>query len=362
MPDGMASLLPSRQFFGQTLRLGDCLSIMKGMQAESVDVIVTSPPYNLNLSYSQYDDARDEQEYLVWMEEIFTELMRVAKSNASIFLNISGSNVKPYIPFELLTRLRRVGFHLQNHISWVKSIGMGTESRGHFKPVGGKRFMHNNHEHIFHLTLNNNVELDRLSIGIPFQDKTNILRRGHDRDLRCRGNTWFIPYSTVKSKVQKFNHPGTFPVELPLWCIYLHGKSDSLVLDPFVGTGTTLVAARLAGVNGIGIDVDPAYIKTARERVQHIGEGALDIVLNRTEIQELLIQNPATEKDGGWQSLVVGLQKRTNKTTGHLTLTASDIEQIHRYAFGYTKGGWQARLKTIFERHLGPQLDGSTSP
>jgi DNA modification methylase len=256
-----------------------------------------------------------------------------------------------------MVRLRGLGFFLQNHITWIKSIGMETESRGHFKPVGGRRFMHHNHEHIFHLTLSNNVELDRLSIGLPFQDKTNIARRGHDRDLRCRGNTWFIPYSTVKSKAQKFNHPGTFPVELPLWCIYLHGGDNLTVLDPFVGTGTTLVAARLARARGIGVDIDPTYIETARQRIEQTGDGAVDVTLNHVEIQELLKQDPATEKDGGWQSLIVGLQKRTNKTTGHLTLTASDLEQIRRYAFSYGNGGWESRLVAIFGRSLGAKLD-----
>jgi DNA methylase len=193
---------------------------------------------------------------------------------------------------------------------------------------------------------------------MPFQDKSNIARRGHERDLRCRGNTWFIPYSTVKSKAQKFNHPGTFPVELPLWCIYLHGGSSPTVLDPFAGTGTTLVAARLAGVQGIGIDIDPAYIETAKLRVKQAAEGANDITLNHDEIRLLLKQDPATEKAGGWQGLLVGLQKRLNKTTGHLTVTAADIEQIQRYA-GYTTGGFQARLLTIFGRTLGPKLDGS---
>ena len=191
------------------------------------------------MAYSTYDDNLTEAGYLDWFAAVASEIRRVMRPSASFFLNMAGSNSRPYLPFELVTRLRHGGFFLQNHITWIKSIGMDMESRRHFKPVGGKRFMHHNHEHIFHLTLTNEVELDRLSIGLPFQDKTNIARRGHARDLRCRGNTWFIPYSTVKSKAQKHNHPGTFPVELPLWCIYLHGGKDLAVLDPFVGSGRT---------------------------------------------------------------------------------------------------------------------------
>ena len=103
---------------------------------------------------------------------------------------------------------------------------------------------------------------------MPFKDKSNIARRGHTRDLRCRGNTWFIPYQTVQSRAAKFNHPGTFPVDLPRWCIRLHGRKAPVVLDPFMGTGTTLVATLLEAGHGIGIDIDPAYVAIARERVE----------------------------------------------------------------------------------------------
>ena len=357
MPDGMSALAQSYVVHEQTLKLGNCAIIVEAMQASSVDLVVTSPPYNLNLAYSLYDDSLDEADYISWLIKICSSIKRVLKPSGSFFLNIAGSNSRPYLPFELLVRLRNNGFFLQNHITWIKSIGMETESRGHFKPISGQRFMHHNHEHIFHLTLSNQVKLDRLAIGTPFQDKSNISRRGHARDLRCRGNTWFIPYSTVKSKAQKFNHPGTFPVELPLWCIYLHGGNGKVVvLDPFVGTGTTLLAARMAGAAGIGIDIDPNYVNIAKNRIQQAGDGALDVTLSPTEIRELLKQNPATEKDGGWQSLIVGLQKRTNKTTGHLTLSKTDLEAIPRYAFKYGNGGWEGRLLCIFSRHLGPKL------
>jgi site-specific DNA-methyltransferase (adenine-specific) len=359
MADGLDWPGGAKRVGSQTVIPGDCLAVMASqIDRGSIDVVVTSPPYNLNLAYSLYADTRTEADYVAWLLSAAAQIKQVLKPDGSFFLNIGGSNSQPWLPFEIIVKLRAAGFSLQNHIMWIKSISMESGSSGHFKPVGGRRFMHHNHEHIFHLTLTNSVELDRLSIGIPFQDKTNIARRGHERDLRCRGNTWFIPYSTVKSKAQKFNHPGTFPVELPLWCIYLHGGTSATVLDPFMGTGTTLVAARLAGANGIGIDIDPIYTQTALQRLQQIGESAMDLTLNREEIHELLKQDPSTEKDGGWQGLLVGFQKRLNKTTGHLTMIDGDLEQIQRYAFHYTHGGWQNRLLAIFRRALGPKLDG----
>lgn len=245
---------------------GDCLTALPALSAETVDLVVTSPPYNLGLPYRDYADRRSEEDYLGWLLRVAREVRRVMKGDASFFLNISGSSSAPWLPFELIVRLRPL-FTLQNHITWIKSIATKDDAVGHFKPVGGQRFLHHNHEHIFHLTLSGDVKLDRLAIGVPFKDKSNIARRGHLKDLRCRGNTWFIPYDTVQSKAAKFHHPGTFPLALPRWCIRLHGRSNAVVLDPFMGTGTTLVAAELEGASGIGIDIDASYVNVAHRRL-----------------------------------------------------------------------------------------------
>ena len=71
----------------------------------------------------------------------------------------------------------------------------------------------------------------------------------------------------MQSRQAKYNHPGTFPLDLPRWCIRLHGRVGAVVLDPFAGTGTTLVAAALEGASGIGIELDAAYVATAAERL-----------------------------------------------------------------------------------------------
>ena len=210
------------------------------MEAGSVDVVVTSPPYNLGIAYGRYRDTKAEEEYLGWMERVADALRRVMRPDASFFLNIAGSSTQPWLPFELIVRLRRC-FVLQNHVVWVKSIAVTAEGAvGHNKPVPGTRFLNRNHEHVFHLTQTGEVALDRLAIGTPFSDKSNIARRGHLQDKRCRGDTWFIPYATVQSRSEKFHHPGTFPLDLPRWCIRLHGKPGAVVLDPFAGAGTTL--------------------------------------------------------------------------------------------------------------------------
>jgi len=255
------------------LHCADCLDALAAMEPASVDVIVTSPPYNLGIAYASYDDRRGQDEYLDWMMEVGVALRRVLRPDGSFFLNVAGSSSQPWLPFELIVRLRR-DWALQNHITWVKSIATGTDSVGHFKPVPGERFLHRNHEHIFHLTHGGVVRLDRLAVRVPFKDKSNIARRGHAQDLRCRGDTWFIPYETVQNRAQKFGHPGTFPLNLPRWCIRLHGKSAPVVLDPFAGTGTTLLATQLEGGTGIGIEIDPNYVAIAQSRLAKAAEAA----------------------------------------------------------------------------------------
>lgn len=259
----------------QQIIRGDCLRALRRMEADSVDVIITSPPYNIGLSYRSYPDRKEEDEYLDWMLEVAHGLRRVLRADGSFFLNISGSSAQPWLPFELAVRLRDL-FVLQNHISWVKSISVGEDSFGHFKPMNSQRFLHRGHEHLFHFTLSGDVKLDRLSAGVPYKDKSNIARRGHEQDRRCRGDAWFIPYETVRDRKQKFDHPGTFPVALPEQCLLLHGQEEAQVLDPFMGTGTTLLAAQRLGCFGVGIEIDPDYVAIARQRLRDDLEAAED--------------------------------------------------------------------------------------
>jgi site-specific DNA-methyltransferase (adenine-specific) len=163
---------------------------------------------------------------------------------------------------------------LQNNIIWVKSISVNDVSSGHFKPINSTRFLNDQHESIFHFTKTGEVHLDRLGIGVPYADKSNIERWKHDEkggtkpDCRCRGNTWFIPYETVQKKKE---HPAGFPIGLPANCIKLAGiKPDMVVLDPFLGAGTTLLAANKLGVNGIGIELDESYCVMTLEKLQTI--------------------------------------------------------------------------------------------
>jgi site-specific DNA-methyltransferase (adenine-specific) len=163
-------------------------------------------------------------------------------------------------------------FQLQNSIIWVKSISIGEDSFGHFKPVNSRRYLNHLHEHVFHFTKNGKTAIDRLAVGVPFKDKSNIARWGHTEDRRCGGDVWFIPYRTIRSKSQRDHHPSPFPVELAERCIRLHGPpaasggegmSSLTVLDPFLGVGSTLLAAQRLGCRGIGIEIDTSYAEAA---------------------------------------------------------------------------------------------------
>jgi site-specific DNA-methyltransferase (adenine-specific) len=246
--------------------LGDCLAELKRLDAETVDVCVTSPPYNIGVAYQSHDDRMPKETYLAWMRDVAKGISRVLRADGSFFLNVGGTNIDPWIAMEV-AREFNAEFRLQNNIIWVKSVTVGGQTFGHFKPITSKRFLNNNFESVFHFTKTGSTEIDRLSIGVPFKDKSNIARWGHSEDRRCDGNVWFIPYKTVRSKAQKFDHPAGFPVDLPLRCIHMHGKENAVVLDPFLGAGTTLVAAERAGASGIGFEIDRAYAETAATRL-----------------------------------------------------------------------------------------------
>lgn len=259
------------------LRLGDCLAGMAVLPAESVDLVVTSPPYNLDIAYASFADDAPRETYLDWCVRWATEVQRVLKPAGSFFLNVGAAPANPLLPHEIVLRLQPL-FRLQNTLHWIKSITVqprhGDElSVGHFKPINSKRYLTDCHDYVFHLTKTGDVPLDRLAVGTAYADKSNIARWAHTktatRDRRCRGNNWFIPYETIKSRAGDRPHPATFPAQLAEWCIRLHGaRPDLVVLDPFLGLGHSATAAAACGVEKfIGFEMDAGYLAAARQRL-----------------------------------------------------------------------------------------------
>jgi site-specific DNA-methyltransferase (adenine-specific) len=253
------------------LRLEDCAEGMTHLPDGDVDLVVTSPPYNLGIRYRKYSDRQDRQSYLDWCGTWATQVRRVLKPGGSFFLNIGSAPSNPMLPHEIVFQFRNL-FVLENTIHWIKSIAIDTRTFGHFKPISSKRFLNDCHEYIFHFTIDGKVDIDRLALGVPYQDKSNIARWSHTRgrDTRCRGNTWFIPYETIQSRAKERPHPATFPVALAQNCIKLHGVSRvKTMLDPFLGIGNSAVGAQECGVKKfIGFEIDKTYIAEARRRLE----------------------------------------------------------------------------------------------
>lgn len=250
----------------------DCIEVLKKVKPQTVDVVVTSPPYNLGIKYNTYKDRKSYQEYLDWLSTIFSLIKDVLKEDGSFFLNVGQSNIEPWICYDVANIARNL-FVLQNDITWVKNISIDDMSVGHFKPINSKRFLNQTNEKIWHFTKNNDVCIDRLGIGVPYADKSNINRwaQTNGKDKRCRGNTWYVPYETINSKEMKGLHPAIFPTQLAEMCIKLHGiKKDMLVIDPFMGSGSVLVACQQLGINGIGIDIDKQYCDFVKQRIWQI--------------------------------------------------------------------------------------------
>jgi site-specific DNA-methyltransferase (adenine-specific) len=262
-----------------TFYLKDCISgLSENVREGSVDVVVTSPPYNIGINYGSYDDTLPREKYLAWMDRVGVAVRRAIGVDGSFFLNIGNKPKDQWIAWDVASVLRK-HFVLQNVIHWVKSIAIGKSdvgnypniagdiAVGHFKPIVSERFVNDCHEYIFHFTRSGQVRLDKLAIGIPYQDKTNIGRwKSAKSDRRDRGNTWFIPYETIQNKSER-PHPATFPVRLPEMCIKLHGAAK-LVVDPFAGIGSTAVAAMNLGVPFVGFEIDKEYLDVAISRIE----------------------------------------------------------------------------------------------
>jgi site-specific DNA-methyltransferase (adenine-specific) len=278
----------------------DCVKAMARLPDEHVDLVVTSPPYNLGVGYGKFSDRQDRQSYLKWCSEWAAQIRRLLKPNGSFFLNIGSAPSNPMLPHEIVIKLRDL-FVLQNAIHWIKSIAIDNVGEktggphlnplpqgeadaqrqvrvqasaityGHFKPISSKRFLNDCHEYIFHFTLNGKIDIDRLALGVPYQDKSNIARWSHTHgsDLRCRGNTWFVPYKTIQSRSKERPHPATFPVQLAEWCIKLHGVDHvQTMLDPFLGIGNSAVAAQRCNVKQfIGFEIDETYLAQAKKQL-----------------------------------------------------------------------------------------------
>jgi site-specific DNA-methyltransferase (adenine-specific) len=283
---------------------------MLALPAKSVDIVSTSPPYNLGIAYNTYRDNLPRQEYLSWLSTVFAAVKHCLKDDGHFWLNVGYSNIDPWVGMDV-AQVARDHFVLQNNFTWVKSIAINDVTTGHFKPINSDRFANPTWEHLFHFTKTGTVTCDKLAVGVPYMwdcniDNTGRLRgraakklgyknikdfnaRATDDDKkkfenelsvklarqkpraqsRCRGNSWFVPYDTIANREKhRGSHPATFPVALIEQCIKFSGAESGVLVDPFMGSGTSALAAINCGLDYIGFDVDPNYIEFAQDRIQ----------------------------------------------------------------------------------------------
>jgi site-specific DNA-methyltransferase (adenine-specific) len=271
----------------------DCTAGLAALPLHSVGIVITSPPYGIGTQYHLHRDDQPEDEYLTELGWVARLLRRVLHPEGHLFLNLGGRPSDPLKPLRTLAAFQP-HFVVQNVLHWIKSISLPVESPqydpdglysgvaqqvrtfGHFKPINSPRFVHDSHEYLFHLTADGQRPLDRLAVGVPYEDSSNLTRgtRGKHGNRRCRGNTVFLPYPTIQNRDAERPHPATFPVALPAYCLQLAGITPESelgqlgVLDPFLGIGTTLLAAARQGLGGRGYEIDPEYFVTARQALR----------------------------------------------------------------------------------------------
>lgn len=225
------------------------------LPVDTVDAVVTSPPYKADFLwyniYAMADQLRDVLRGPLWLNfgDMATRMNR-APSVAQSF--------------------EERGFTWLQTIIWVKSIF----GKGQFTPRPGIRGFNSTHEYIY-LMLPTSFRrqwqgLDRLAIGEPYTDKSNITRFKRNHDLRCPGTVWFMPYETVQSKHQKL-HSHRFPLELPTRCLQASFlRKNAWVLDPYAGSGTTGLAAKNLNCNSIMYERDEDMIPIVQERIPDV--------------------------------------------------------------------------------------------
>ncbi len=198
-----------------TFYLKDCITGLKeNVKDKSADVVVTSPPYNIGIGYSSYKDELPREKYLTWMEEVGIAVKQALTDDGSFFLNIGNKPKDPWIAWDVAYVLRKY-FILQNVIHWVKSIAIskaevgnypniaGDIAVGHFKPIVSDRFLNDCHEYIFHFTKYGDVHLDKLAVGVSYQDKTNIERWKASQQGRQTGQRQHLVHTLSNDTKQK---------------------------------------------------------------------------------------------------------------------------------------------------------------
>jgi site-specific DNA-methyltransferase (adenine-specific)/site-specific DNA-methyltransferase (cytosine-N4-specific) len=269
--------------------LGDCRQVLADFAPESVDLIVTSPPY-ADRRKDTYGGVEPDQ-YVAWFLPIADELHRVLKPTGSFVLNIKERVVNgerhTYV-IELILALRQHGWLWTEEYCWHK--------RNSFPGKWPNRFR-DSWERLLHFTKQRQFTMYQDAVMVPVGDWAdsrlrNLSDTDKERDeskvnsgfgkkvANWVGRDMVYPTNVLHMATECANraHSAVFPVALPAWFIKLFTLPGDLVLDPFMGSGTTAVAAKSLGRDYVGIDMMEEYVREAEQRVQAIQPALADVM------------------------------------------------------------------------------------
>ncbi|HEX6034597.1 MAG TPA: site-specific DNA-methyltransferase [Anaerolineales bacterium] len=226
---------------------------MKELPDCSVHLMVTSPPYNVG---KEYDNNLTLEEYLSFLKKVWKETYRVLVPGGRACINIANVGRKPYIPLSdsITQSMIDLGFLMRGEIIWDKAASASTSTAWGSWQSATNPTLRDTHEYIL-----------VFSKGSYRREKMDGRKSTISKDefLEFTKSVWGFPSELAK----KVGHPAPFPVELPYRLIQLYTFSDEVVLDPFIGSGQTAIAALKAGRHFIGYEISEEYIGLAEKRI-----------------------------------------------------------------------------------------------
>ena len=217
-----------------------------------VSLTVTSPPYNIG---KDSDLELNDEEYWKMINKVFSETYRVTKSGGRLVVNVANLGRKPYIPFSkyFTEALNEIGFIMRGEIIWQKSKGANANFAWGSWLSASNPVIRDIHEYC--------LVFSKDSMKNSSGGKSTIEK---DEFMESTLSIWNIP----PEKSKKIGHPAPFPVELPKKFINLYSFKDDLILDPFIGSGTTAVASKLLKRKYVGYEINKNYIEIANNRLK----------------------------------------------------------------------------------------------
>ena len=223
-----------------------------------VHLVVTSPPYNASKAY---DEDLSLTEYLSMLHDVFAECYRVLAPGGRMVVNVANLGRKPYIPLTSHVNLimHDIGFMHRGEVIWDKSASAGSSCAwGSFQSASNP-CLRDIHEYLLMFS-KGDYKLPRTKAE---RADGRIDTIGKEEFIQQTKSIWSFATESAK----RVNHPAPFPVELPKRCIEMFTFVGDVVLDPFLGSGTTAVAAKMTGRKYVGCDLSAEYCAIAEERL-----------------------------------------------------------------------------------------------